>query len=152
MAGIVGAYNVVPRIETRTATFRSISDGVENPADLSPQKIANIRGQLAINITQSDNPPGVSSTFYIVGGFGQWPDDATRNWTGSPYGIHCSVVESSLNTFEVTTSAPAIARRYVFTFFYTLTEGPTVMQTSVNILGVNNLIITLSKVYNIEGF
>lgn len=152
MAGIVGAYNTVPRIDTRTATFKSTSDGVTNPVDTSPQQISNIRGQLTINIFQSDNPPGVFSTFSVTGGFGEWPDEYTRNWYSSPNGIFCSVVEPSLNTFEVTTSAPAVARTYRFVFFYNLSQGPTIQKIGGADLGAANLVVTLSKNFIIEGF
>ncbi len=152
MAGIVGTYSLVPRLTQYTVAFQSPSDGVSNPADSEALKIPNIRGQLSISIFQGDNPPGVSSSFGITGGFGQWPCDATRNWYGSPQGSNCSVVETSLNTFEVTTATPAIVRKYRFIFFYTTNEGPTVKQISVNLLGTNDLTVTLSKMYNIEGF
>jgi len=152
MAGIVGAYNIVPRIDLRTVTFKSLSNGATNPVDADAQQITNIRGQLTINIIQSDNPTGVVSTFSVTGGFGAWPDDYTRNWYSSPNGIFCTVTEPALNTFEVTTSAPAVVRTYRFVFFYTLSQGPTVQKISGPDLATNDLIVLLSKNYNIEGF
>lgn len=149
---IVGSYNTVPRIDTRTATFKSLSDGTSNPVDTAAQTISNIRGQLTINIFQSDNPTGVFSTFAVTGGFGAWPDDSTRNWYSSPNGVYCNVTEPVINTFQVTTSAPAVVRTYQFVFSYNLSEGPTIQRIGGALLGTNNLVVTLSKNYNIEGF
>ena len=153
MAGIVGQYNQVPRFRTIVSTKPIPSDGVTNPADTTEIPLPNVRGQVAIIIETSDAPAGVSSSFSVVGGFGEFPDVYTRNWTFvNTSNVNCTVASPFKNRLEVTTTAPAIVRTYVFDFSPVQTVPATVRQTSVTTLGANDLTVKLIKLNVVEGY
>jgi len=153
MAGIVGQYNIVPRIRTITTPDIILSDGVNNPVDISPVTLSNIRGQLTISGVASDSL--VVWSLQVTGGFGEYPGVFTRDFYFIPgsNNVNATVTEPMINTIRVTTPvADAGGRVYEFQFFPSTSTAPTVRQTSVNTLGVADLTVTITKQMLVEHF
>lgn len=147
-----GQYNIMPCLKTRFVNFKSLSVAGANPIDSNYIQLPNIRGQLMITITQSDSPALVGSTFFVTGGFGQFPQESTLNWYASTQTTNCIVSESIINEIIVTTTAPAALRQFLFKFSFNQGFGCKVKQISINPLGVNDVTILLSKSFVVEGF
>ena len=153
MAGLVGVSQIVTRL--RSGVTNSIIEpvGGSNPADLAAVRITNVRGQVAYEIISGDN--SYTSSFSMEGGFGSGPNDYTRNFNLVPFSArNCVVNELANNLIEVITPvADAGGRRYVLQFFVPFSFGPTINQTTVNVLGNNTLTVRMSKVFiGPEGF
>ena len=72
-----GSYNSEPRLNTiYSNNIISPVAGV-NPVDNGYVKLPNVRGQLSISITSGDN--SYTSSFDVVGGFGEFMLDYTQN-------------------------------------------------------------------------
>jgi hypothetical protein len=152
MAGLVSYYNQIPRIKTIKTNFIINPVAGSNPADVSPISITNVRGQVAFQITSGDN--NYTSSFSVTGGFGDFPQDYTQNfyYNGSS-AQNCTVNQISVNIIEVITPvADAGGRRYVLEFKPVQSIGPTIQQTTLNVLGNNSLFITMTKQNIIQGF
>lgn len=147
VSGTLAAYNSESIIKTiNTNNIISPVAGA-NPVDSGYVKLPNIRGQLFVSITSGDN--SYTSSFNIIGGFGQFSTDSTQNWypeTFSPLG--CTVTMAVLNTIQIQTPvADAGGRTYFIQFFPVLGVGPQIRQTSANIIGNNTLTVVLLKRY-----
>jgi hypothetical protein len=151
MAGIVNFYTSVPRVRNIITNKVILSVAGANPVDAGPVELPNVRGQLTFDVTSGN---GFNWGLEIIGGFGEFPDDWTRNFTFS-VGTerNCTVDTPQLNTIEVTTpAADAGGRRYVFNFFPPTSVPGTIQQTSVNVLGVEDLTVTITKPTLLPGF
>ncbi len=144
--GITGIYQVIPRMRAVVTPDIISSNGVSNPVDISPVTLTNIRGQLTISGSYSDSV--FRWTFQVQGGFGEFVEDVRRNFffqTGT--NINCTVRTLSINRLEVLTPVgDAGGRRYIFQFQPLNSFGPTVHQTSVNVLGAADLTVTITKI------
>lgn len=151
MAGIIGSYTTVPRLATLNGLKTIESDGVDNPVDLGQVSLANIRGQLFVMITASDT--GHSAFLKITGGFGEFQDSYTRNWyfQGNT-NMGCTVSTPVTNTIRITTPASdAGGRVYDLIFSPIQSIGPTIEQTSVNVLGTADLTVNMQTQTPVQG-
>ncbi len=145
--GITAIYNVIPRMRTIITPDIIAFNGVSNPADISPVKLTNIRGQLVVSGVASDT--GIVWMFQVQGGFGEFVEEVRRNFffqTGS--NINCTVNTLAINRLEVLTPVgDAGGRRYIFQFQPLDSFGPTIHQASVNTLGAGaaDLTVTTTK-------
>jgi hypothetical protein len=156
MAGIVGQYNVVPRIRT-VRSIKIISPvGGDNPVDLGFVELPNVRGQVSFTIIASDDPSGVSASFNVTGGFGEWPDDPTHDWyVDTNTIVNCIVTSPVKNRIVVTTELSAIGgtdRQYTIIFNPGNPFSPQIRQTSVAIIGNNTLTVEMVKYLVMSGF
>jgi len=148
MAGLVGQYNQVPRLFNQVAVTDVPPESVALPTYLK-----NIRGQTLISIVQSDSTPGVFSSFGVTGGFGEWPDDYTRNWyfvAGSFYNCAITNLPLPTNTIDIVTTAPNTPiRKYRFVFSPNQSVPPV-----VQMIEGDPVLVTFrqSKQSLIEGF
>jgi len=152
MAGLVSYYNQVPRL--RNIITNSVISPISgsNPVDLTPVSITNVRGQVTFEIISGDN--SYTSSFSVVGGFGDFPEDYTQNFylLGNS-NVGCTVNQLCVNRLEIITPvADAGGRRYILQFKPVQSIGPTINQTSVNIIGNNTLTIKMIKQNIIQGF
>jgi hypothetical protein len=146
IVGITAVYQTIPRLRTIITPDIIESNGMSNPVDISPVKLANIRGQLTISGVASDT--GIVWTFQVQGGFGEFVEEVRRNFffqTGS--NINCTVNTLAINRLEVLTHkiGDAGGRRYIFQFQPLSSFGPTIHQTSMNVLGAADLTVTTTK-------
>ncbi len=143
---ITAIYNVIPRMRTVVTPDLIASNGVSNPVDISPVNLTNIRGQLTISGVASDT--GIVWTFQVQGGFGEFVEEVRRNFffqTGT--NINCTINTLAINRLEVLTPVgDAGGRRYIFQFQVLSSFGPTIHQTSVNVLNGADLTVTTTKV------
>jgi len=143
--GITAVYQTIPRLRTIITPDIIESNGVSNPVDISPVNLTNIRGQLIVSGVANDT--GIVWTFQVQGGFGEFVEDARRNFffqTGS--NINCTVKTLAINRLEVLTPVgDAGGRRYIFQFQALSSFGPTIHQTSVNVLGSAYLTVSTTK-------
>jgi len=148
MAGLVGQYNQVPRLFNQVAINKIL------PTTIHPVIMKNVRGQVLISIFQSDGPPGVFSSFGVTGGFGEWPDDYTRNWYFSAASTYnCSITSPAINIMDVTTMAPNFpSRTYRFIFSFNQSVPPTVQLIGGAPIGVETITVNQTKQSLIEGF
>lgn len=146
-SGTLAVYNSEPKIRTIHSNNNIYPVGGTNPADIGYVKLPNVRGQLYIEIKSMDN--SYTSSFDIVGGFGEFASDYTQNWypeTFSPFG--CTVTVLFLNTIQIQTPvADAGGRTYIMQFFPVQGVGPQIRQTSANIIGNNILNVKMIKRY-----
>ncbi len=142
MAGIVGQYLVAPRFRNIISCVTFPFNGT-NPVDVSPQRLPNQRGQVMIQGTSVDN--GFTWSFNVQGGIGEWPSAFTRDfYFVEGTNVNCTVATPAINTIVITTPAgDAGGRTYVFQFFPTESFGPTIEQTSGNVL-TDDLIVKLA--------
>jgi hypothetical protein len=152
MIGLVGNYNQVPRMRAINSRLPITPVAGSNPVDLGDVSLPNTRGQLTIIGEASDT--NVRWTFQVTGGFGEYPGVYTRNFAFIPGSTeNCTVLEVSKNFLRITTDvADAGGRVYDMRFNPIQSVGPTIRQTSVNIVGNNTLTIQLNKVFVVEGF
>jgi hypothetical protein len=147
MFGISASYNSVPRMrELISSKIISPDGGGINPVDLGPVELPNIRGQVTYTIISGDNL--FMSMFKITGGFGEWPEDSTQNWSVPANSeVNCIVKTApQRNRIEVTTpSLDAGGRMYIFNFVPYQSFGPNIQQTSINIIGNNTLTVKAEK-------
>ncbi len=134
MAGLVAQYNMIPLIRNVNSTTTIEAAAGVNPIDLTPQQLPNQRGQLTMTGQSVDN--SFMWSLRIFGGFGEFPNDFTQNFTfteGS--NVNCAVTTQQLNRIAVTTPVgDAGGRVYVLQFFPFQSFGPTVRQTTANVL------------------
>lgn len=149
--GITAIYNVIPRMRTVTTPDIIASVAGTNPVDISPVNLTNIRGQLMIFGVASDT--GIVWIFQVQGGFGEFVEGVRRNYffqTGSNF--NCTVNTLAINRLEVLTPAgDAGGRRYIFQFQPLDSFGPTIHQTSVNVLNGADLTVTTTKTLLVPG-
>jgi len=144
MAGIVAQYVIAPRFRPviSCVTFQDVV-GV-NPVDLSPQQLPNLRGQVQIQGTSTDN--SFTWGFQVQGGIGEFPTAFSRNFAflaGTE--VNATVTVPAENLIRVETPAgDAGGRIYFFQFFSQASFGPTIQQTSANTLP-DDLIIKMAK-------
>lgn len=149
---VTASYNSNPRFRGLFSDFTIASVLGVNPADLAPVNIPNIRGQIDISIISTDN--NYTSTFAVVGGFGEFRDQYTQNF----YFIEntnsgCTIINTSLNNFLITTPiGDAGGRTYALKFIPYQSFPPSIQQTSLNVLGAANLIVKTRKITIVEGF
>lgn len=145
-AGVTAVYNYVPPIRDISTNIVISSDGVNNPADNAPYTLRNIRGKLRITITTSDNSAGISSSFVVNGGYGEWQGQQSQNFYYVRLSnVNCTITELGINRIQVDTVAPAAIRTYIFTFYPLQSVPPTVEQTSLNLLATNDLTVKIEK-------
>lgn len=146
-------YNVQPRLSSIKAT--TISDPVAgiNPIDSSYVNLQNMRGQLQLTIGQGDNPPSVTSSCFVTGGFGEYPDSPYRNWSMDTINTeNCTVSAGTFpNSFLVSCQLQATPRTYEIVFSEVLSMNPLIRVINPPI-GNNSVTITLSKMRKVEGF
>lgn len=152
MAGLVAYYNQVPRIRDINTNFIIQPVGGSNPADLGDVKLPNVRGQVTFTIISGDNL--FTSSFRIVGGFGDFPSDATQDWYPvSRSETNCTIRVLQKNRIEVITpAADAGGRVYILEFKPVQSIGATIRQNSVNLIGDNSLTVRMVKQNIIQGF
>ena len=142
MAGIVAQFNTVPHFKSVVSNVEFIFN-VTNPVDVSPQRLPNQRGQILFQGTSVDN--GFMWSFSVQGGIGEFPRDSTRDFyfiTGT--NVNATVTTPAVNNIIVTTPVgDAGGRVDDFQFFPSASFGPTIEQTSGNVL-TDNLIIILT--------
>lgn len=135
MAGIVGVYNIVPRIRTLVSDnlFEFVS-GSGNPVDSGPVYLRNVRGQLTITTTDVDT--GYVWKIEVNGGFGEFSSDPTQNFVLNSFGQNnCTATVLQTNRIQVTTPVgDSGGRRYILQFTPLQSIAPTIYQTSVNTL------------------
>lgn len=143
--GITATYNVIPRMRSIVTSNIIESDGASNPVDISPVNLVNVRGQLVISSVASDS--GIVWTLQVQGGFGEFVEEVQRNFffqTGT--NINCTVKTLAINRLEVLTDVTDDGgRRYIIQFQPLGSFGPTIQQTSINVLGAANLTVTTIK-------
>lgn len=151
MAGVVGVNQVIPRMRRLQTNNVISSSGGINPVDVSPVTLKNMRGQLAVQGVASDT--GVIWSFDIQGGFGDYLQEIQRNFyflTGT--NVNCTVNTLAVNRLEIITPVgDAGGRRYIMQFQPLPSFGPTIHQTSVNVLGAADLTVTMTKYLVIPG-
>lgn len=151
-SGTFANYNSEPKIRTINSNNVISPVAGANPVDTVFVNLPNVRGQLFVSITSGDNL--FTSSFDIVGGFGEFSTDATQNWypeTFSP--VNCVVTVPLLNTIQIQTPAlDAGGRTYLMNFFPIQGMGPQIKQISVNIIGNNTLTVKLIKKYISGGW
>nr|QBK85755.1 MAG: uncharacterized protein LCMAC101_03500 [Marseillevirus LCMAC101] len=149
--GITAVYQVIPRMRTVITSDIINSNGVSNPVDISPVNLTNVRGQLTISGVANDT--GLIWTLQVQGGFGEFVEEVRRNFfftTGT--NINCTVTTLAINRLEVVTpGADAGGRRYILQFQPLSSFGPTIHQTSVNVLGAADITITTTKILLVTG-
>lgn len=131
-----------PRFRAITADNVINPVGGANPVDAGIVDLQNIRGQLIIQGTAADS--GISWSFEVKGSYQGTPDDNyyVINGTFS----NCIVNTIQTNKFSVITSASdAGGRKYEITFSPYVGKGPTIHQSSPNVLGNNALLIKMVK-------
>jgi len=144
MAGIVGIFSSVPRIRNVITNAIIEPVGGSNPVDSIEVQLPNVRGQLIFEVTSGDN--NFKWFINVVGGFGEFPDDATKNFVFSQNtNVNCTVRTLQINRLEITTpAADAGGRRYILQFFPLDSIPYTIRQTSVNVLGNNQLVVKVT--------
>lgn len=149
--GIVGQFNVVPRLrELRTARVIE-SDGVNNPIDLGVVQIQNVRGQVIWRFRPDDS--GFEWTIYVVGGFGMCQGAHTQDtyYTGgsvSPNTVN--IVTPAKNIIRmITPVADNGGRTYELVFSPSLSVGPTLTLVSGASLGASDITATSTKYLNV---
>lgn len=119
--------------------------GGSNPADLSPVSLPNMRGMVTYTIRSDDN--AYETTFTVQGGYGEFSSDATREFYLVPFTSDSGVTQMIPNRIVINTPvADAGGRVYVLNFVTAQTFGPTIAQSSVNIIGNNSLTVTMKSV------
>lgn len=156
MAGIVGQYNIVPRIKTLRSNKVIPPVGGSNPIDLGFVELPNVRGQVSFTITASDDPARVSASFDVTGGFGEWPEDPTQDWFfNKNSNINCTVTSPVKNRLDVSTAVAGLGgtnRQYTVIFNPGQSFSPQIRQTSVAIIGNNTLTVLIVKHIVVQGF
>lgn len=145
-SGIYAQYN--PQLRVKTQKSNTIIPPVlgVNPVDTTAVPLHNIRGEVTITISTTDDPVGTEASFLIRGGYGQYPDDPTWNWYIDSFSLeYCTAVQIVQNTFEITTLAPLVIRTYTFIFNPRIMYGPTIQRTGGVLLGTETLTVTQSK-------
>lgn len=145
ISGISGNYNNEPRINTIYSNNIISPVLGANPVDSGYVKLPNVRGQLSIVIISEDN--SFTSSFNIIGGFGEYSTDYTQNWYPQTFSyINCVVTVLMMNIIQIQTPvADAGGRTYIMQFFPVLSMGPQIRQTSLNIIGNNILTVKMIK-------
>lgn len=134
MAGLVGQYITAPRFRFIVSVNEFKFNGTDNPVDLSPQQLSNVRGQLMIQGISADN--SFTWSFQVQGGIGEFPNSYSRDvvYIGGT-NVNCTVTLLTTNRMKVETPvADAGGRVYMFQFFSAESLGPTIQQTSTNVL------------------
>jgi hypothetical protein len=146
-SGIYGSYNSETPIRTLYSNNIISPIAGANPVDAGYVKLPNVRGQLVISITSGDN--SYTSSFNIIGGFGQFSTDPSQNWYPESLSANgCVVTVPVLNTIQIETPvADAGGRIYFIQFFPVQGVGPQIRQTSANIIGNNILTVKIVKRY-----
>ena len=158
MAGIVGQYNSMPRIKNMATTKIIQPSGGTNPVDTGAVSLPNVRGQVTYTIIVDGDPIGASISFSMIGGFGEFPSDWSKNWHfKGQSNINCSVAKINTNIYEVTGDlglfpGPPTNKVYQFIFSRAQSFSPTIEQTTLNLVGNNNLNVSMSKSLVIEGW
>lgn len=150
-SAITAQYSCVPRIQDIVSQKIIASGGVTNIIDSGFVSLANMRGKVTFSMTTTDAPTAEFG-FNVVGGFGVYPDSPYRSWEINKAGlVNCTVIKSFDNNFVLTTVAPAIVRQYNVVFSPNATVAPKIRQTSVTLLGVEDITITMTKRRVVEG-
>lgn len=154
MAALLAQTNTLPRLRTVVGTTVFPPNGGSNIIDSSQQPLKNIRGQLVVQIIASDDPINVYCTFSITGGFGDFQTDPTRNfYVDLSQNFNCDITTLGVNNFIVSSNLNTLGgtdREYTFIFNPGLGFGPTVRQTSGNIIGNNTLTVKIFSI-NVVG-
>ena len=145
--GIMGINQIIPRIRSLVTSDIIYSVAGSNPVDISFVKLTNIRGQLSMSGVASDT--GIVWAFQVQGGAdGDYASDTSRNYyfiTGT--NTNCTVNTLYTNRLEILTPiADAGGRRYIIDFVPLASFGPSINQTSINVLGAANLTVTTTKI------
>jgi len=143
--GTFGNYNSETPIRTIYSNNIIAPVSGVNPVDLGYVKLPNIRGYLTITIISTDN--SYKSIFEITGGWGEYATDYTQNWYPQTFSfVGCVVTVLFQNTIQIQTPvADAGGRTYIMQFFPVQSVGPQIKQSSINIIGNNNLIVKITK-------
>lgn len=142
---MISSYNVFQPAYPQTS--HNIIDPVAgaNPIDSSPQRLSNVRGRVRVTITSGDN--NYTSSFLVVGGYGQDMYASTQNFYVDYTSVTGGTVTAvTTNIFQMQTDvADAGGRIYRIQFYPVQNVGPTIFQSSVNIIGNFPVDVVLEK-------
>jgi len=144
MAGIVGQYVTNPRFRFVVSQVTIAAVAGVNPVDLTPQSLPNMRGQLMIQGTSADD--SYTWSLQVQGGVGEFAGGYSRNFYYVPStAVNCTVTMITPNRVRVETPVgDAGGRIYFFQFYPATSVGPTVQQTSTNVL-TGDLTVKIAK-------
>lgn len=152
--GIVGNFNLVPRLREVNTPQLIASDGVNNPIDLGTVDLINVRGQVRYQFAPSDS--GFTWSINVVGGFGKCQGTHTQDTYYTPLTVSPNTVSidtPAKNIIRMTTpAADAGGRVYELVFSPVLSVGPTFILLAGTALGTADITVTSTKYLNIQGF
>ena len=127
-----------PALTTNTVFKRILSDGINNPIDIGPVILSNMRGRVKQSIRINDNGYGFS--FTVDGGSYSRNNPIGLQFNLVDVGDGCEVLNIAKNTFNVTTPiADAGGRTYQYVFSNTITHGPTIELVAGAPLATDNI-------------